>query len=83
MTYLSSEAALQVQRQHYPSRRLDGRLPSLKKKSFPRRKVCGEFISATSLPLLQKLGIAEFYLAEGGPEVQRVALFAADANADF
>jgi len=50
----------------------------VEKKEFPRRKVCGEFISATSLPLLGDLGIADFYLARGGPEVRRVGLFAAD-----
>ncbi len=50
----------------------------VEKKTFPRRKVCGEFISATSLPLLEKLGIADFYLTHSGPEIQRVGLFAAD-----
>lgn len=50
----------------------------VEKKIFPRRKVCGEFISATNLPLLQKLNLADFYLANGGPEVRRVGLFAAD-----
>src|SRR5476651_832140 len=50
----------------------------VEKKTFPRRKVCGEFISATSVPLLHKLGIAELYLAEGGPEVRRVGLFTGD-----
>ncbi|MFZ2315024.1 MAG: FAD-dependent oxidoreductase [Gammaproteobacteria bacterium] len=51
----------------------------VEKKTFPRRKVCGEFISATSLPLLQKLGIAQLYLTKGGPEVRRVGLFASDS----
>lgn len=50
----------------------------VEKKNFPRRKVCGEFISATSLPLLQKLGMADFYMSHGGPEVRRVGLFVAD-----
>ncbi len=50
----------------------------VEKKVFPRRKVCGEFISATSLPLLHKLGIAELYLAEGGPPVTQVGLFVGD-----
>lgn len=50
----------------------------VEKKAFPRRKVCGEFISATSLTLLQQLGMDEFYLANAGPEVKRVGLFAAD-----
>ncbi len=51
----------------------------IEKKKFPRRKVCGEFISATNLSLLQELGLAEFYLSGGGPEVKRVGLYAADA----
>jgi flavin-dependent dehydrogenase len=50
----------------------------VEKKIFPRPKVCGEFISATSLPLLEKIGIADFYLTHGGPEVKRVGLFTAD-----
>lgn len=50
----------------------------VEKKVFPRRKVCGEFISATNVPLLQKLGIAELYANSSGPEVQRVGLFAAN-----
>jgi len=48
----------------------------VEKKTFPRRKVCGEFISATSLPLLQKIGMADFYFEHGGPEVKRVGLYA-------
>ncbi|HEV2613848.1 MAG TPA: NAD(P)/FAD-dependent oxidoreductase [Gammaproteobacteria bacterium] len=51
----------------------------VEKKTFPRRKVCGEFISATSLPLLERLGIADFYLTHSGPEIRRVGFFAADA----
>ncbi|WP_019215350.1 NAD(P)/FAD-dependent oxidoreductase [Legionella tunisiensis] len=50
----------------------------IEKKRFPRRKVCGEFLSATNLPLLQKLGIAEFYLSQSGPEIRRVGLYTAD-----
>ncbi len=48
----------------------------VEKKSFPRRKVCGEFLSATTLPLLRELGIADIYLDRAGPEVRRVGLFA-------
>lgn len=47
----------------------------VEKKIFPRRKVCGEFISATSLPLLHKLGISNFYLNHCGPEIKRVGFF--------
>ncbi|MBV8801881.1 MAG: NAD(P)/FAD-dependent oxidoreductase, partial [Gammaproteobacteria bacterium] len=50
----------------------------VEKKAFPRVKVCGEFISATSLPLLQKLNLKEYYYAYGGPEIQRVGLFIKD-----
>jgi flavin-dependent dehydrogenase len=50
----------------------------VEKKNFPRRKVCGEFISATNLPLMRELGIADFYMTHGGPEVRRVGLFAAN-----
>ncbi|MFI4918672.1 MAG: NAD(P)/FAD-dependent oxidoreductase [Legionellales bacterium] len=52
----------------------------VEKKQFPRRKVCGEFISATSLPLLQKLGLDAFYLTHAGPEVRALGLYAADAQ---
>ena len=50
----------------------------MEKKGFPRRKVCGEFISATSLPLLRELGVGEAFLECAGPEVRRVGLFARD-----
>lgn len=42
---------------------------------FPRRKVCGEFISATTLPLLREFGLAGEYLAHAGPAVRRVGLY--------
>jgi flavin-dependent dehydrogenase len=50
----------------------------VEKKAFPRQKVCGEFISATNLPLLHKLGLLDFYLTHAGPEITRVGLFARD-----
>jgi menaquinone-9 beta-reductase len=43
---------------------------------FPRRKVCGEFLSAASLPLLRHLGVADTFTELAGPEVRRVGLFA-------
>ena len=46
--------------------------------AFPRRKVCGEFLSATNLPLLRELGIADALLDLGGPPVRRIGVFAAD-----
>jgi flavin-dependent dehydrogenase len=52
----------------------------VEKSSFPRRKVCGEFISATSMPLLHELGVLDGFLRRAGPEVRRVGLFAKDAT---
>jgi flavin-dependent dehydrogenase len=46
--------------------------------SFPRGKVCGEFLSATNLQLLRHLGVAETFLDLAGPDVRRVGLFAGD-----
>ncbi|HEY3325883.1 MAG TPA: FAD-dependent monooxygenase [Novimethylophilus sp.] len=46
---------------------------------FPRRKVCGEFLSAGSLPLLRELGVADAFDAEAGPEVREIGLFAGRA----
>jgi flavin-dependent dehydrogenase len=51
----------------------------VEKAAFPRRKVCGEFISATTLPLLGQLGLADPFLAGAGPPVKRVGLFSGDA----
>jgi 2-polyprenyl-6-methoxyphenol hydroxylase-like FAD-dependent oxidoreductase len=50
----------------------------VEKAPFPRRKVCGEFLSATNLPLLRRLGVAERYEAEAGPAVRDVGLYAGD-----
>jgi 2-polyprenyl-6-methoxyphenol hydroxylase-like FAD-dependent oxidoreductase len=50
----------------------------VEKAAFPRRKVCGEFISATTLPLLEGLGVAESFLGMAGPEVRRVGFFAGE-----
>lgn len=49
------------------------------KQAFPRRKVCGEYLSAATLPLLGPLGIAEAFLDRAGPPVRRVGLFAGPA----
>src|SRR5687767_14398181 len=48
----------------------------VEKSEFPRRKVCGEFISATSMSVLEACGIAEEFLATAGPPVTRVGLYA-------
>ena len=52
----------------------------VEKASFPRRKVCGEFISATTWPLLQAIGIADALSPIAGPAVRRVAVFAGDSS---
>lgn len=50
----------------------------IEKAAFPRRKICGEFISAPALALLGRAGIAEEILAGAGPEVRDVGVFAGD-----
>ena len=51
----------------------------IEKTPFPRRKVCGEFISETTWPLLRQLGIADALLDIAGPVVRRVGLYAGNA----
>lgn len=46
---------------------------------FPRRKVCGEFVSATTMPVLKACGIAEPFLAAAGPPVTRLGVYAGNA----
>ena len=50
----------------------------VEKVSFPRRKVCGEYISATNLPLLRQLGLSETFEERAGPEIRQVGIFARD-----
>lgn len=54
----------------------------VEKATFPRRKVCGEFISATTWPLLHDLGVAADLLQLAGPPVRRVGLFAGEVVVD-
>jgi flavin-dependent dehydrogenase len=53
----------------------------IERKAFPRRKVCGEYLSPTNWPLLKRLGVAREFNRHAGPEVRRVALFAGDKMA--
>jgi flavin-dependent dehydrogenase len=46
------------------------------KERFPRRKVCGEFVSAPTWALLRELGVADALENDAGPPVRRVALYA-------
>jgi 2-polyprenyl-6-methoxyphenol hydroxylase-like FAD-dependent oxidoreductase len=52
----------------------------VEKKLFPRRKVCGECIAATNLPLLRALGVADEFMALAGPELRQVGLFVGDTT---
>jgi flavin-dependent dehydrogenase len=54
----------------------------VEKAAFPRRKVCGEFISATSLPLLSELGAEKSFSELAGPPVKRIGLYAGDTILD-
>lgn len=49
----------------------------VEKSAFPRSKVCGEFISPVNLALLDRLGVGDRVRSLAGPEVRRLALFAA------
>jgi flavin-dependent dehydrogenase len=51
----------------------------VERKAFPRRKVCGEYLSATNLPLLERLGVADDFRQLAGPEVCEVGLFAGNS----
>ena len=46
----------------------------VEKQVFPRRKVCGECIAASNLPLLEALGIGAAFEAQAGPPLRQVAL---------
>ena len=47
----------------------------VEKAAFPRRKVCGECIAASNLPLLDALGIGAEFDRLAGPGLRRVGLF--------
>jgi flavin-dependent dehydrogenase len=49
------------------------RVAMAERATFPRRKVCGEFVSAPSWPLLRALGVDT---PSAGPPIERVALYA-------
>jgi flavin-dependent dehydrogenase len=50
----------------------------VEKDAFPRRKVCGEFISTPTLAVLQACGIGEAFQKQAGPMVRRIGLFSGD-----
>jgi flavin-dependent dehydrogenase len=45
------------------------------KSTFPRRKVCGEYLSPTNLSLFARLGILDDFLQNAGPEITSVGLY--------
>jgi flavin-dependent dehydrogenase len=51
----------------------------VEKSQFPRRKVCGEFISASTFPILAQLGLLEDVLRFAGPEIHRVGIFSGES----
>src|SRR5665647_1587926 len=54
------------------------RVALVEKLDFPRRKVCGECIAASNLPLLDALGIGEALASLAGAPLRRVALMYRD-----
>jgi 2-polyprenyl-6-methoxyphenol hydroxylase-like FAD-dependent oxidoreductase len=46
----------------------------VERQRFPRRKVCGECLAASNLPLLDSLGVGSAYAACAGAELRQVAL---------
>lgn len=49
----------------------------IEKQDFPRRKVCGECVAASNLPLLHALGIGAAFDALAGPELRDVRVHGA------
>ena len=50
----------------------------IERQHFPRRKVCGECMAASNLPLLQALGVGDAFHARAGPALRRVTLLHGD-----
>jgi menaquinone-9 beta-reductase len=46
----------------------------IEKQPFPRRKVCGECLAASNLPLLHELGVGAAFADLAGPELRHLAL---------
>lgn len=55
------------------------RVALVEKAPFPRRKVCGEFISAPTMALLERLGLGREFARMAGPQIRDVALYAGNA----
>ncbi len=61
------------------------RVAVVEKHDFPRRKVCGECIAPSNLPLLDALGIGATVRSLAGPPLRRMALMVGEQtiHADF
>lgn len=55
------------------------RVALVESRRFPRRKVCGECIAASNLPLLDALGVGDLLRTRGGPALRRVEWLRGDA----
>ncbi|TIO10786.1 NAD(P)/FAD-dependent oxidoreductase [Mesorhizobium sp.] len=54
----------------------------VEKSAFPRHKVCGEYMSASNLALLDQLEIGEAWRANAGPEIRRVGFFSGETRVE-
>ena len=52
----------------------------IERQRFPRRKVCGECIAASNLPLLDALGVGDAFDRLAGAELRRVGLLHGDRS---
>lgn len=61
------------------------RVAVIEKSDFPRRKVCGECIAPSNLPLFDAIGIGQAVRSLAGPPLRRMALMADEQiiHADF
>lgn len=51
----------------------------IERAEYPRRKVCGEFVSATTFPILDTIGIGDAARSGGGPPVSRLGVCGREA----
>lgn len=56
------------------ARLLDAPVTLVEKSTFPRHKVCGEFLSPEILPLIERMGLTETFFAAGPAPMRRVVL---------
>ena len=57
------------------------RVAVVERAAFPRRRVCGEFVSATTFPVLDAMGVGDALRAKGGPPTRRVGFDSGDRSA--